>query len=120
MASPLFIFMRWDKALKKEKYIFVPIYLICYLITNLTGIYCIWKWAFKIPCPGCGFTRAVFSMFRLDFKSAWNYHPMFWSVFILALYFIFEGDVFKNRIVNRMVIGLVLFGFLLTWICRLI
>lgn len=28
------------------------------------------------PCPGCGMTRALTALLRLDFAAAWGYHPM--------------------------------------------
>ena len=28
-----------------------------------------------IPCPGCGMTRGLWSLLRLDFAAAWQYHP---------------------------------------------
>ena len=35
-----------------------------------------------LPCPGCGMSRALFSLVRLDFAGAWYYHPL---VFFLPL-----------------------------------
>lgn len=36
-------------------------------------------------CPGCGITRCIFSIIKLDFKSAFNYNML---VFILLPFFI--------------------------------
>lgn len=111
--------MNWEKVKRKNKYIIIPIYIISYCISYFTGIMCIWRYWLGIPCPGCGFTRAVFSMFKLDFKQAWHYHPMYWSSFVIVVYFVFEGDVFKNKIVNFLIVYGILFGFILTWIVRI-
>ena len=29
-----------------------------------------------VPCPGCGMSRALFSLVKFDFAGAWYYHPM--------------------------------------------
>lgn len=118
-AAPCFA-MNWEGAKKKEKYILIPIYFVLYLISHFTGIRCIWKTLFKIVCPGCGYTRAVLNMYRLDLSEAWKYHPMFWSSFIIVAYFVFEGEVFKNKIVNRVIGWLIIIGFLVVWVSRLI
>lgn len=41
-------------------------------INRLTGL----------PCPGCGMSRALFCLVKLDFAGAWYYHPL---VFFLPL-----------------------------------
>lgn len=104
----------------KERWLLIPIYGLYCLIGCLTEIGCVWKKIFGIPCPGCGFTRAVFCMLSLDFKTAFSYHPMFWSSIILALYFVFDGHVFKNKLVNKIVILSIIALFFITWIVRLV
>ncbi len=37
-----------------------------------------------VSCPGCGMTRAVMSLVRLDFKDALYYHPMVFAVIPVA------------------------------------
>ncbi len=39
-----------------------------------------------VPCPSCGLSRAWLSVLRLDFASAFSYHPMFWAVPVLGIY----------------------------------
>lgn len=111
--------MNRDKAKNKRKYLLILIYAACYAISYITGIGCVWQAAFHVPCPGCGFTRASLSLLCLDFKSAWEFHPMYWSIFLLVPYFIFEGEVFRSRIINRLVISAVIIGFLGVWIYRM-
>jgi len=51
------------------------------LIMNLlTGTSCAFKSFIGVPCPGCGLTRAYMSLFRLDIRGAFVWHPMFWAV----------------------------------------
>lgn len=73
-----------------------------------------------LPCIGCGMTRAIVSALKLDFVAAFGYHFMFWSVPILYLYMIFDGVLFKNKILNRAVFGIIAAGFFINWIYRLI
>lgn len=51
---------------------------------------------FHIPCPGCGITRAYKAAFTLDFKSAFQYHPLFFTVAPTILY-IAHRNVLKWR-----------------------
>ncbi|MCR5113221.1 MAG: DUF2752 domain-containing protein [Acholeplasmatales bacterium] len=76
--------------------------------TLLLGEACIFKIVFGVPCPACGFTRAWEHFFVLDFKGAFEYHPLFWLfpvVFIIILY----KDDFKllNRIYSCMAFWIV-------------
>lgn len=111
--------MKWEKAKRKYKYILIPIYALFYAVNYFTGISCIWKSLLGVSCPGCGYTRAVMSMIKLDFKQAWTYHPMYWSFFIIVALFIFEGDLFDKPIINKLIIGFLLFGFVTVWIYRI-
>lgn len=46
------------------------------------------------PCPGCGLTRAGFSVLSLDFEGAWKMHPFIYAcilwiaVFLVNRYFL--------------------------------
>lgn len=48
-----------------------------------------------LPCPGCGLTRAVFCLFRLDFSGAFRIHPF---IYPIVLYIGFFG---WNRYIRR-------------------
>lgn len=105
-------------SLKKRlpKILVILAYAVFCLISYRTGIGCVWKHLFGIPCPGCGFTRAVVSACRLDFAAAFSYHPMFWSLPLLILYFLF-GDKTSSRVPDRLMLVL-LAGFLIVWVFR--
>ncbi len=70
-----------------------------------------------ICCPGCGMTRAVFELLRLDFASAFKMHPLvFLLPLAIAIYFS------RNHISKKAVTALCLFALLLltvTYIVRL-
>ena len=88
----------------------------------------LWVWL-KLPCafrlltgvicPGCGMTRAWQAALRLDLKTAFAAHPMFWSVPVLALFALWDGRLFKNRPVNTWVLWGLLGAFFLCYGIRL-
>ncbi|MBO4711106.1 DUF2752 domain-containing protein [bacterium] len=111
-----------DKPLKS----FIPKIFIILLTTiicttfHCLDIPCISKTIFNISCPGCGYTRSLLSVLRLDFVSAWNYHPLFWLFPILVILFFKDGVIFSKKIYNTILLSAIGFLFLITWIVRLI
>ena len=99
----------------------------------LTGIYaailfvfwqlkipCLFNRFLGFPCPGCGMTRAVLSAIKLDFAAAFSYHPMFWSIPVLYLYFLFNGKVFNKKTLDISILIFIAVGFLISWVAKLI
>ncbi len=99
----------------KDKLVAIATVLVVAIILWVFKAPCIFKALFNIECIGCGMTRALLSAIKLDFVSAFSYHKMFWSLPILVLYFLFDGKVFKNKIINITVLLLIGIGFLLNW-----
>lgn len=101
-----------------------------WLITGLTFLGCCLLLYFKvpclvrlvlgIPCPTCGISRAWLAALHLDFKAAFSYHPMFWSVPILYFYILRLCRLFRNPRVNRGILGGILLGFAINYICILV
>ena len=52
---------------------------------------CLFYNIFGLPCPSCGMTRSYLHLFHLDFKGAFHFHPLFWAVPFLLIFY-------KNRI----------------------
>lgn len=46
---------------------------------------CVYKKLFNIYCPGCGTTRMIKAIIRLDLYKAFRYNPLFFILFILLL-----------------------------------
>jgi hypothetical protein len=80
---------------------------------------CIFIRFLNIPCPGCGMTRAWISMLSFNIADAFQYHLMFWSVPIMFLYFWFDGHIFKNKKIDKIVFWIIAIGFLINWLLNL-
>lgn len=100
----------------KEKTIITVILLIGIVILGISGIGCIFNTYLGIRCPGCGMTRAVVSALRLDFYRAFYYHKMFWSLPILYAYFLFDGRIFKRKIIDILILSAIAVGFCVNWL----
>lgn len=72
---------RWKKILAQHLGIAV---LLAVLI--LTVWHCPVRLLFGVPCPGCGVTRAVLSVLRLDLPGAFAYNPAFPLIILLFLH----------------------------------
>ena len=83
-------------------------------------IFCLFKLIFKIPCPGCGMTRAYLALLRLDIAGAFDMHPMFWSVPILLVFYLFDWKIFRKEWINTAILVLIFAGFFVNWIFKLI
>ena len=89
---------------------------LCYLLLWLwLGLPC-WAVAiFGIPCPGCGMSRALFALLRLDVAGAFGWHMMVWSLPALLWALFTDGRIFRNRRINGCFWILVGAGFLFQW-----
>ena len=50
------------------------------------------------PCPGCGMTRAVFSVLRGNFALAWHLHPFVYVLGGYVLVFAFRRYVMQKEV----------------------
>lgn len=57
---------------------------------------CPFNYFLNIPCPGCGITRAYLAAFSLNFRQAFEYHPLFFTVAPTILYTA-HRDVLKYK-----------------------
>jgi hypothetical protein len=81
---------------------------------------CVWRYLFGVSCPGCGLTRAWLSALSGNLSGAFDYHPMFWSIPLIAAYIIFDGRLFRCRQIDEAVLILLGAGFAVHWITALI
>ena len=62
-------------------------YLFWVLLTDLR-IPCVFNLIFKLKCPGCGVTRMIASVARLDFVSAFHFNPFLFITAPIILFII--------------------------------
>lgn len=102
--------------MKKFVYFITIVFLFIgyYNLSKYAGfnIPCIFHELTNLYCPGCGITRMLFSILRLDFYQAFRYNPL---VFILFIGFIlcklFKINLPKYAVYLLLVI-VILFGIL--------
>lgn len=85
---------------------------LCYLLFGVIGGWCMFRRVTGLPCLTCGMSRAWLCALRLDFAGAFFWHPLFWTVPLIALALIFFGA--RHRWVRRGLIAC-LFLFAVVW-----
>lgn len=103
----------------KTKLAFTALYLGVVGLFYALGISCVFQRLLGIPCPGCGMTRAVLAALRLNLKGAFGYHPMFWSMPILYLYFLSDRGLLPGKFWDRLLLTGIFGGFLVNWLLKL-
>ena len=65
------------------------------LFTELTGwgIPCVLFQTTGIYCPGCGISRMLMALIRLDFVSAFHYNPAVLLTSPILLFFLIRSDI---------------------------
>ena len=102
------------------KLLFLGLYALLLLMWILLRLPCIFRTVTGIPCPTCGLTRAWLSALQMDFTGAIRQYPMFWSIPVLILFLIFDGEVFPSRKVNLWIIATLVLGIFLIYFARLL
>lgn len=88
-------------------------FLIYYLCTiHFFGASCPMILLTGLPCPGCGLTRAFFSIFSLDFVKAFNLNPSVYGWLILFIYIFITRYIRgrKLKLVNVILISVCIFS----------
>lgn len=103
----------------KEKLLTLGLIAAVVAVFYVFQIPCLFKSAFGIICPGCGMTRAYLCLLKLDLVGAFTFHPMFWAVPVLAALYLFDGRLFKAKLLNLTLTVLIFSGFVANWAVRL-
>lgn len=74
-----------------------------YAVLLLGGITCPIRFLTGISCPGCGMTRAWFSLLKMDLSGAFHYHPLFWLAPVL-LVFLFKRE--SGKMLRAMMVAM--------------
>lgn len=106
---------------------FLKLLIVCgmaviFMVLSTTGDGCVWRRLFHIPCPGCGMTRAWRALLHGDVAGAFRWHFMFPVMPLMGAYFLYHERLTASRWrpVIHAVLWLVLVGFAVQWICRLV
>ena len=106
----------WKVSDLKQKLLFTALVALCVFISYTLKIPCVFFSITGVECPGCGMTRAILSAFKLDFKEAFYYHKMFWSMPILYWCFLKDGEIFRKKLANFIFYAVILIGFVLNMV----
>ncbi len=102
--------------MKKIKIVLKILLTAILLIWYLT-IGCPFKWLTGISCPGCGMTRAFFSLISGDFMAAWNFHPLIYFLPLLVIPFCLKDKLSKKG--NYIILFIFIFVFTVVYFIRL-
>ena len=87
----------------------ISLLLLCTVYCYVFG--CPFKNIFGIPCPTCGVTHALVSLFCLDFDSYMKYNPMALPLTISVL-IAFHLNLFKHKkILTAIVVAVAIINF---------
>lgn len=98
---------KWD-----SRWLLAPVCL-AYGLMLLLDAPCLFSAWLGIPCPGCGMRRALAAALALDLGAAFRYHPMFWSLPVLALSVWRNGRLTGRRRTDLALHAALALGFLL-------
>ena len=72
------------------------------ILIVINGNYlCPWEKNFNIYCAGCGGTRMLYSLLKLDFYQAFRYNPLLFILLIIAIIYLLYIFVCKKLKINH-------------------
>lgn len=87
--------------LNKRELIIIFIVVSIILVLMITGIYrCPFEYILGIPCPTCGISRAIISLFHLEIAKSFYYYAL-WPLVLLFLIFIFLIWIGKIKVSKK-------------------
>ena len=84
----------------------------------ILDIGCPTRYLTGICCPGCGMTRATIHLLQGDVKTAVYYHPLVFTLPMIAILFILRNKI-NTLFVNSLLI-LIILAFIIVYYIRLI
>ena len=87
-----------------------------YLLMHRFGIPCVFRYFFGIPCPGCGMTRALLCLLRLDLLGAAGHNAVIFCMPYVFLYIIFDWKHRAHKYILAGIAGIAI----IQWIIKLI
>ena len=93
---------------------------LAYVTAFLFGWNCPVKWLTGMPCPGCGLSRALAALLRLDFRAALRFHPMIFVLPPVVLYALFgKKPLLGTKTRERVLLWSVIVLDITIWLIRL-
>ena len=89
---------------------------VAYTVMNYYGISCVFLTFFKIPCPGCGMTRAVLSLLKGDIMGAASYNITVFFLPYVAVYLLFPLKHKIHRLLLLCIAGIAI----INWVIKMI
>jgi hypothetical protein len=89
---------------------------VAFYVMGKTGIGCVFVEFLGIPCPGCGMTRALRALLRLDLAAAFSYNPLIFAMPYVFAYILFPMD----GPVHRRILAVIGILAILIWSYRII
>lgn len=86
------------------------------VVMRQTGVGCVFRRVFGVTCPGCGMGHAIDALFRLDLAEAWRWHPMVFSLPLLAVYLLKDGPLLRSKKADAVMLILIGVGFLINYV----
>ena len=108
-------FMNMKKIINKRNVGYAAVFVLLIIII-IRGNACVLRKITGLPCPSCGMTRSFYALFRGDIKTAFYYHPLFWSVppiFVLVIFW-------RKLRYKKLIFVTVLAAFFAVYIIRMI
>ena len=108
-----------EKSIYKKAGLFLLLaayFTVAYALMGKYNITCVFLETFGVPCPGCGMTRAVKSLLRLDFISAIKYNVV---VFFMPYVFAYVFFDFKSRIHSH-ILTVIAAVAIINWIIKIV
>ena len=100
----------------KVVYRFLYIVFLAIVVLVITGDYaCPFLLIFKIPCPGCGMTRACKALLRLDLRAALSYNFLFPIPILWAAYQILPRRLRFKRKTEAFLVAISMLLFFIRW-----
>ena len=84
------------------------------------GYVCPFRVLTRLPCPGCGMTRAWLSLLHGDLSAAFRFHPFFWAVPVLLVFLLTDGRPTGRPKIDRAVPIAVAGGWILFALLRMV
>ncbi|MDO5381896.1 MAG: DUF2752 domain-containing protein [Eubacteriales bacterium] len=106
------------KKIFNKEYICIIGFAVIVGLLYISGVGCPVKFITGVSCPGCGMTRAVYSLMRLDFAAAFHYHPLVIMLPVIVLLLAFQWKM-DRKVFNGLMTAIIII-FLAVYIVRMI